>query len=95
MSDSGFDVHSIARLARLELSPEEEQRLGRQFEQIMAYIGQLNTLNTSEVEPTAQVHPVQNVFREDRAAVRFPEEDFLSLAPACHKGHYEVPQIIG
>ncbi len=95
MSASGFDVHSIARLARLELSPQEEERLGGQFEQIMAYIDQLNQLDTSQVEPTSLVHPVQNVFREDRAEVRFPDEDFLALSPARHKGHYEVPQIIG
>lgn len=95
MSASGFDVQTVARLARLELSPEEEDRLGRQFEQILAHIDQLNTLDTSNVEPTSHAIPLKNVFREDKAEVRFPDEDLLSLSPAQHKGHYEVPQIIG
>lgn len=95
MSETGFDVHAVARLARLELSADEESRLGRQFEQILAHIDQLNTLDTSNVEPTSQVIPIHNVFREDKAEVRFPDEDYLALSPAQHKGHYAVPQIIG
>ncbi len=95
MSASGFDVQTVAFLARLKLSLEEEDRLGRQFEQILAHIDKLNTLDTSNVEPTSHAIPLQNVFREDKAETRFPDEDYLSLSPAQYKDHYEVPQIIG
>ena len=95
MTAPAFDVQKIAALARLRLTPDEQERLGRQFQQILDYIDQLNQLDTEAVEPTSHVLPLKNVFREDRVEVRFPEADLLGLAPASFKGHYEVPKIIG
>jgi len=95
MSIPSFDVQNIASLARLKLTQEEQERLGRQFQQILNYIDQLNRLDTEHIEPTSHVLPLQNVFREDKAEVRFPGAEYLSLAPARDKGHYEVPKIIG
>ncbi len=95
MSSQGFNVHNVARLARLHLSESEAQKLATQFEQILGYIDKLNELDTSDIEPTSHVLPVQNVFREDQAQNRFGDEEYLPLSPSHHKGHYEVPQIIG
>lgn len=94
MSTSSFDIEKIALLARLELTAEEKERLGRQFVQIVEYIDHLNQLDTETVEPTSHVLPLQNVLREDEAKPRPTDADYLSLAPGSDKGHYEVPQII-
>ncbi len=89
-----FDIDHIALLARLRLTHAEKDKLGRQMETILGYIDQLNQLDTADVEPTSHVIPIHNVFREDEETKPFPEKDYLSLAPAEKKHHYEVPQII-
>ncbi len=94
MSSNPFDIEKIAILARLQLTEDEKNRLGRQFEQILAHIDQLDRLDTKDVEPTTHVLPLQNVFREDELKKNFPDADYLPLAPRHDKGHYEVPQII-
>jgi len=48
-------VRHVARLARLELSADEEQSLQSDLSAILAYVDKLNQLNTDEVEPTAKV----------------------------------------
>jgi aspartyl-tRNA(Asn)/glutamyl-tRNA(Gln) amidotransferase subunit C len=90
-----FDIDRIANLARLTLTADEKQRLGQQMSNIVEYINQLNGLDTSKVEPTSHVLPVQNVFRNDESEPYFQKADYLVLAPKQDKGHYEVPQIIG
>ncbi len=92
---SELNIDRIARLARLKLTDDEKQKLAPQLAKIVDYIDLLGELDTSDVEPTAHILPVQNVFREDDPVKNFPEADYLSLAPKPDKGHYEVPKIIG
>lgn len=94
MSSDSFDIEKIALLARLKLTEEEQTRLGQQFKGILERIGQLNQLDTKNVEPTSHVLPLQNVFREDEVKTVFEDGKYLPLAPRQDKGHYEVPQII-
>jgi len=89
-----FDLDHISRLARIQLSDAEKERLGGQLNTILEYIDHLNRLDTTGVEPTSHVLAVQNVFREDEETAPLPKKDFLSLAPAHDQGHYEVPKII-
>lgn len=94
MSAEQFDIDHIAALARLKLTDEEKSRLGKHMHQIIDYIDQLNQLDTSQVEPTSHILPLQNVFREDEERDLFAGKNYLEQAPANDKGHYEVPQII-
>ena len=86
----------VAALARLKLCGTEKVRLEGHLVKILEYVEQLNTLDTSNVEPTSHVLPVQNVFREDLENRPFGDsERLLEGAPKRDKGHYEVPKIIG
>ena len=90
---SKIDINKIAQLARLKLTDEESDRLGKHLEQIIEYIDQLNKLDTSNVQPTSHVLPIHNVFREDKVC-KPADVDYLAGSPAHDKGHYEVPKII-
>lgn len=46
------EVEHVARLARLELTAEEKERMRAQLDSILSYIDKLNELDTSAVEPT-------------------------------------------
>ncbi len=58
-------VLHIAKLARLELTPEEVTKMTKELSSILQYVAVLSELDTSGVEPTAQVTGQKNVFRED------------------------------
>lgn len=59
------EVRHIAKLARLKLSDEEVKKFTKEMDAILRYIEMLNEVNTENVEPTAQVTGLTNVFRED------------------------------
>ncbi len=65
MSITNQDVQHVAKLARLNLSADEEQKFTEQLNAILQYAEKLNELDTDGVEPTTHVLPVSNVMRED------------------------------
>lgn len=87
-------VRQVAALARLEFSPQEEERLTRELNRILEYMEKLGELDTTQVEPTSHVMPLANTFRPDQAEI-FPGIAAL-LAPADPRdeGYFRVPRII-
>jgi len=89
-----MEIGHIALLARLELSDREKELFSKQLGSIIRYIEKLNELDTSEVEPTAHVLPLHNVFREDEVQPSLPREQALLNAPERNDKFYRVPKII-
>lgn len=88
------DVEHVALLARLELSEEEKEAYTQQLNSILGYMEKLNALDTNNVEPTAHVLPMDNVFREDKVDSGLPREKALQNAPAVEEGQFKVPRIV-
>ncbi|NLI30785.1 MAG: Asp-tRNA(Asn)/Glu-tRNA(Gln) amidotransferase subunit GatC [Nitrospiraceae bacterium] len=88
------DVHHIARLSRLSLSETETATYGDQLNAIIAYVEQLNNLDTGDVEPTSHVIPLKNVTRVDSIRPPLPREEALRNAPDATGRFYRVPKII-
>jgi aspartyl-tRNA(Asn)/glutamyl-tRNA(Gln) amidotransferase subunit C len=88
------EVEHVAKLARLELSEQEHDRLTDQLSNILNYVEKLNELDTKGVEPTAHVLDLRNVLREDTPAASLARERALANAPEKAAGHYKVPKII-
>ncbi len=59
------EIKKIADLARLELTDEELKTYGSQLSDVLEYIDQLKEVDTSDVQPTAQVTGLENITRED------------------------------
>lgn len=89
------DVEHIARLARLEFSEAEKETFTHQLNAILAYVEQLNTLDTTAVEPLSHVIDFQNVFREDVAQPGLTPPEALRNAPAKTEQFFRVPKVIG
>ena len=93
---AAVDIHlkEVAHLARLELSAEEEQKLGAQLGSILTYIEKLKEVDVSNVEPTAHAFPLVNVTRPDEVRPSLPHEDAMRNAPAQVNGLFIVPKIV-
>ncbi|MBI3875804.1 MAG: Asp-tRNA(Asn)/Glu-tRNA(Gln) amidotransferase subunit GatC [Verrucomicrobia bacterium] len=94
MSAPQLDVKYVAHLARLSLTPEEEQKLGAQLGQILGYIEKLREVDVSAVEPTAHAVPMVNVTRPDEVRPSLPHDEALRNAPAQLNGLFRVPKIV-
>jgi len=84
----------VAHLARLELSPEEEGQLSVDIEQILAWIDQLEEVETTNVEPVIHMHRNINAYREDIAHNDLTREEALYNAPQKEDGHFKVVKVI-
>ncbi len=89
------DVVHLAELSRLQLTDEEIDSLRVDMGNILAYVDQLNELDTSDVEPTYQVIDLSNVWRDD--VVLDPvvsREALLALAPESTDNQVKVPKVL-
>ncbi|GDY23456.1 aspartyl/glutamyl-tRNA(Asn/Gln) amidotransferase subunit C [Verrucomicrobiota bacterium] len=89
-----FDVQYVAHLARLNLSPTEQQKLGEQLRGILAYVEKLSEVDVSGVEPTAHAVPLTNVVRPDVVQPSLSNAEALRNAPAKANGLFLVPKIV-
>ncbi len=89
-----MDIERIALLARLELTEEEKQQFSGQIENILKYIDKLKEPDTANVEPTAHILPLKNIFREDKMTASLTREKALQNAPDRTDNFYRVPKII-
>ncbi len=89
------DVEHIARLARLEFDEAEMKILTHQLNEILMYVEQLNKVDTSNVEPLAQVIELGNRFREDVVQAGLTSDEALKNAPDKADKFFKVPKVIG
>lgn len=71
-------VKHIAKLARLGLGKEEQEKFSRQLSEILAHMEMLNEVDTDKVEPTSQVTGLTNVTREDKVVRICGKEELLA-----------------
>jgi len=91
------NVRSVAELANLTLTNEEVGRMARELDEILTHIDKLNELDTSNVEPMAQVlfeAEETATLREDVERPSLGSERGLENAPAKGAGYFKVPRVI-
>lgn len=98
MSLTPQDIGRIANLARLELRPEESERMLTQINGFFAIVEKMRAVDTTGVEPLP--HPmgaIQDValrLRDDVAAEAIDREANQRSAPAVERGLFLVPKVI-
>ncbi len=93
-SISRADVQHVANLARLALSPDEEERFQHQLSAVFEHFQKLSALDTEQISPTAQVIPLRNVMRPDAVEDSLPEQDVLANAPDREGDQFRVRAIL-
>ncbi|MCY1016341.1 MULTISPECIES: Asp-tRNA(Asn)/Glu-tRNA(Gln) amidotransferase subunit GatC [Pyxidicoccus] len=87
-------VRHVATLARLALTPEEEQRFTTQLSAVLDAVAQLQSLDVEAVEPTSHATLAASLLREDVMKPSLPPEKSLANAPAKSGTSFAVPKII-
>jgi aspartyl/glutamyl-tRNA(Asn/Gln) amidotransferase C subunit len=87
-------VRHVARLARLELSSTDEERLRADMDEMLAYVDKLNELDTKDIAPTTQVGEAGTPMRDDEVTNRPDAEAMLANAPSRERNYFKVPKII-
>ena len=91
------DVRYVAELAHLELTEEEVRKFLPQLDSILQYVNKLNELDTSQLEPMAQVTfgGLENPsLRQDEPCRTFSRDEALANAPEQDAGLFKVPSVI-
>lgn len=95
MSNTDIDIDYIASLARLEIAPEEREKLSAELKNIVNYIAELSEVDVDGVEPTAHAIALSNVWREDEAVESADRTLLFENAPALMNGDlFKVPQTL-
>jgi len=89
-----FKIERVAELARLNLKPEEKQKLEKDLGAILDYVKNLEKIDTSKVEPTSHVLNMENVFRPDEVKTSDAADKALEHAPQADGRFFKVPKIV-
>ena len=92
---SAADVAKVARLARLDVTPEEIDRMTAQLDGMLEHFADVDALDLSTVEPMTQPYPLVNVLRADVVQPCLDRDEVLAAAPAAQDGFFRVPPIGG
>jgi aspartyl-tRNA(Asn)/glutamyl-tRNA(Gln) amidotransferase subunit C len=94
-SISRDEAAHLARLARLDLAPDELDHLAGQLDAIAGYVARVSEVAADDIPPTSHSLPVTNVFRDDEYQPCLPAELALAAAPEAEDGRFRVPRILG
>ena len=87
-------VDHVARLARLDLSEEERERMRAELSKILEHADKIQALDLDGVEPTAHAIPLRNVMRPDEPKESLPRDEAIANAPKGEDGRFVVPRIV-
>ena len=95
MSLSKEEVKKVANLARLKITPQEEQDFAGQLSSILDYFEQIRQLDTDNVAPMTRAIDVSNITRSDQQISNNETESLLDSAPERQDDFFRVPKIMG
>ena len=92
------DVEKVAQLAHIEMLPEEVKVFAPQMAAIVAYVEQLNEVDTSNIEPAlgglTPEGEKTDASRNDEAMPSLGQKAALAEAPDAAEGHFRVPKVL-
>jgi aspartyl-tRNA(Asn)/glutamyl-tRNA(Gln) amidotransferase subunit C len=88
------EVKHVAKLAKLNLTPQEVKKFQEQLSEVLAYIEVLKDVKTEKIEPTSQVTSLENVSRKDKTNPSLSQKEVLSGAKENHQGLFKIKRIL-
>ena len=94
------DIRHVAELAELSLTEDEEKKMAEEIGRIVAYVKELDAVDTTGIEATSHVGDIvpkrsEEGWREDEVERGLSNEDALRGAPRADNGGFVVPKFVG
>ena len=87
-------MHKIAHLSRLEIKPEDEDKMLREMSAMVSFVEKLNEVDTQGVEPLTTMSHEVNALREDEVKNHLDRNAALSVAPSRDEQYFKVPKVL-
>ena len=87
-------IDKLALLSRLEIVPEERERLKNDLQKMIAFVEQLQSLDTEGEEPVLQMSTNTDILREDLEKHSLNRAEALKNAPLSDGQYFMVPKVI-
>ena len=89
------DILHLAKLSDFSMEDSEIESIGKDLENIINYISELNELDTEGVEPTYQVFEMENIWRDDEIKAQDAlRDDLLALSKDVEDNQIKVPKVL-
>ena len=88
-------VAKVARLARLDLGPDEIELATEQLGDMLEHFADIDALDLADVEPMNQPYHIVNVMRDDVEQPCLDHDEVMAAAPLTEDGRFRVPPIVG
>ena len=87
-------IEKLAKLSQLDFSQEAKSKMEQDLNKILAFVDELNTLNTDDIEPLVYINEEVNKLREDKVGEHLPIENALKNAPDKDSDYFKVPTVL-
>lgn len=94
MSLDKATVARIAKLARIDIPPADQEPLAKELSNIVGWVEQLAEVDTNNVEPLRAVMPIDRAWRADKVADGAQPAQVTANAPKSHDAHFVVPKVV-
>jgi aspartyl/glutamyl-tRNA(Asn/Gln) amidotransferase C subunit len=89
------ELEHLAKLARIELRPHEEERLIKDLNEILTYVEELKKLDTTNVPPMTGGTDLRNIFRDDSGSENTNRGAGVEAFPSTENGYLKTPPVFG
>lgn len=87
-------IDSLSKLAKINLTKEQEEKYAGEFSSVMDYMEEIKNLDVENIPETARVSDEGNILREDEIESSLSQEQALKNSKNTHNGYFLVPQIL-
>ncbi len=87
-------IEKLAKLSQLDFSQETKSKMEQDLNKILAFVDELNTLNTDDIEPLVYMNDEVNKLREDKVGEHLAKEKALKNAPDKDSDYFKVPTVL-
>lgn len=88
------EVKHVAKLAKLNLTPQEVKKFQEQLSEVLSYVEILKEVKTEKIEPTSQVTSLENIFSEDKSEKSLSQKQSLSGSKKTFQGRFQIKRIL-
>jgi len=91
---SATEVEHLAKLARIELSAEQQKNFSNQLTDILKYVKKLSAVDTKNIPPTSYLSLLKNITRRDEIKPNTQSEKLIAAAPEKKDGCVKVKAVL-